>query len=49
LTGGVESNATTVGQIIRETADSRVSERAGRLIDQDGAAAMERKKQEGYF
>jgi sulfate adenylyltransferase subunit 2 len=49
LTGGVESNATTVGQIIRETADSKVSERAGRLIDQDGAAAMERKKQEGYF
>jgi sulfate adenylyltransferase subunit 2 len=49
LTGGIESNATTVGQIIRETADSKVSERAGRLIDQDGAAAMERKKQEGYF
>ena len=49
LTGAIESNATTLGAIIRETAESRVSERIGRLIDEDGAAAMERKKQEGYF
>jgi sulfate adenylyltransferase subunit 2 len=49
LTGAIESNATTLGTIIRETAESRVSERIGRLIDEDGAAAMERKKQEGYF
>jgi len=49
LTGAVESNATTLSAIIRETAESPVSERCGRLIDQDGAAAMERKKQEGYF
>jgi sulfate adenylyltransferase subunit 2 len=49
LTGAIESNATTLGAIIRETAESQVSERCGRLIDQDGAAAMERKKQEGYF
>ena len=49
LTGAVESSATTLGAIIRETAESRISERSGRLIDQDGAAAMERKKQEGYF
>jgi sulfate adenylyltransferase subunit 2 len=49
LTGAVESDAATLGAIIRETADNRVSERSGRLIDQDGAAAMERKKQEGYF
>jgi len=49
LTGAVESSATTLGAIIRETAESRTSERSGRLIDQDGAAAMERKKQEGYF
>jgi len=49
LTGAVESNAATLGAIIRETAENRVSERSGRLIDQDGAAAMERKKQEGYF
>ena len=43
------SDATTLGAIIRETAESPISERSGRLIDQDGAAAMERKKQEGYF
>jgi sulfate adenylyltransferase subunit 2 len=49
LTGATESRATTLGAIIRETAESRISERSGRLIDQDGAAAMERKKQEGYF
>ena len=49
LTGAVESSATTLGAIIRETAESRISERSGRLIDLDGAAAMERKKQEGYF
>ena len=49
LTGAIESHATTVGAIIRETAESGTSERSGRLIDHDGAAAMERKKQEGYF
>ena len=49
LTGAVESNATTLHAIIHETAASRISERSGRLIDLDGAAAMERKKQEGYF
>ena len=49
LTGAVESGATTIAAVIRETAESRLSERGGRLIDQDGAAAMERKKQEGYF
>jgi sulfate adenylyltransferase subunit 2 len=49
LTGAIESNAMTLGAIIRETAESPISERCGRLIDQDGAAAMERKKQEGYF
>jgi sulfate adenylyltransferase subunit 2 len=49
LTGAIESNAMTLGGIIRETAESRFSERRGRLIDLDGSAAMERKKQEGYF
>ena len=49
LTGAVESSATTIAAVIRETAESRLSERNGRLIDEDGAAAMERKKQEGYF
>jgi sulfate adenylyltransferase subunit 2 len=49
LTGAIESSAKTLSGIIRETADSRFSERTGRVIDHHGAAAMERKKQEGYF
>jgi sulfate adenylyltransferase subunit 2 len=49
LTGAIESNARTIGAIIHETAESPISERSGRLIDKDGAGAMERKKQEGYF
>jgi sulfate adenylyltransferase subunit 2 len=49
LSGAVESTATTVPEIVRETLESRLSERRGRSIDHDGAASMERKKQEGYF
>jgi len=49
LTAAMESSATSIGAIIRETAESQVSERRGRLIDHDGTGAMERKKQEGYF
>ncbi len=49
LTGGVESPATTVPEIIREMITARVSERSGRLIDFDEDASMEKKKREGYF
>ena len=49
LTGAIESHATTTADIIQETLKSRYSERRDRIIDQDGAASMERKKQEGYF
>jgi sulfate adenylyltransferase subunit 2 len=49
LTGAIESSAATVPEIILETAESRYSERRNRAIDHDGAASMERKKQEGYF
>jgi sulfate adenylyltransferase subunit 2 len=49
LTGAIDSNATSTEHIIRETLDSRYSERRDRVIDQDGSASMERKKQEGYF
>jgi len=49
LTGAVESNATTVAEIIEEMETSQVSERAGRLIDHDESASMEKKKREGYF
>ncbi|MCJ2076181.1 sulfate adenylyltransferase subunit CysD [Methylobacterium sp. WL30] len=49
LTGAVESGADTLPAIIGETLAARTSERQGRVIDKDGAGAMERKKQEGYF
>jgi sulfate adenylyltransferase subunit 2 len=49
LSGAIESTAMTLDDIILETLDSRYSERRGRMIDHDGAASMERKKQEGYF
>ena len=49
LTGAVESQASSVDEIIAETALSGLSERQGRLIDHDQTASMERKKQEGYF
>jgi sulfate adenylyltransferase subunit 2 len=50
LTGAVESTATTLNDVIRETLLATTSERQGRAIDQDdGGAGMERKKQEGYF
>ncbi len=49
LTAAVESDADSLDSIIEETLAARSSERHGRLIDQDGAASMERKKQEGYF
>ena len=49
LTGAVESDAETLPEIINEMLLSRTSERQGRVIDQDGASSMEKKKQEGYF
>jgi sulfate adenylyltransferase subunit 2 len=49
LTGGFESTATTLEDIIAEMRASRSSERQGRLIDHDGSSSMEQKKQEGYF
>lgn len=49
LTGGFESTATTLKDIIAEMRASRSSERQGRLIDHDGSSSMEQKKQEGYF
>lgn len=49
LTGAVESEADTLPLIIQEMLLTRTSERQGRVIDHDGAASMEKKKQEGYF
>ena len=50
LSGGVESDAETIDDIIAEMRESRTSERQGRVIDRDaGDASMEKKKREGYF
>ena len=49
LSGAIESPATTVADIIAETAAAAASERQGRLIDSDQPASMEKKKREGYF
>jgi sulfate adenylyltransferase subunit 2 len=49
LTSAVESQASGLTQIIQEILLTTTSERQGRVIDHDGAASMEKKKQEGYF
>ena len=49
LSGAVESNASTLEQVIAEMSAARVSERQGRLIDHDEEGSMESKKREGYF
>ncbi|MCH5202077.1 MAG: sulfate adenylyltransferase subunit CysD [Oscillospiraceae bacterium] len=50
LTGGVESEAATLDEIIEETLSSVTSERTSRVIDSDGgSASMEKRKREGYF
>lgn len=49
LTAAIDSDADTVEAIVREMLLARTSERAGRLIDHDEAASMEKKKREGYF
>lgn len=49
LTGAVESEASTLTDVIQEMLLTTTSERQGRVIDHDSAASMEKKKQEGYF
>ena len=49
LTGAVESDATTLPEIIQEMLLTTTSERQGRVIDHDSSGSMEKKKQEGYF
>ncbi len=50
LTGAVESEAATLEEVVREMLLTTTSERQGRAIDrEEGAASMEKKKQEGYF
>ncbi len=49
LTGGIESNAATLDEIIEETLSAVSSERTTRVIDSEAAGSMERRKREGYF
>ena len=49
LTGAIESDATTLPEIIQEMLLTKSSERQGRLIDADRIGSMEEKKRKGYF
>jgi sulfate adenylyltransferase subunit 2 len=49
LTGGYESDAETVDDIIAETLAAVTSERTSRVIDHEQSGSMERRKREGYF
>lgn len=49
LTGGIESTAQTLDEIIEETLSAVSSERTSRVIDNEAAGSMERRKREGYF
>ncbi len=49
LTGAINSEATTLDEVIAELEIATVSERQGRAIDRDQSGSMEKKKREGYF
>ena len=49
LTGAIESDATTIEDIVQEMMTTTKSERSTRVIDFDQEASMEQKKREGYF
>lgn len=49
LTGGIESDADTLDEIIDETLSAVSSERTSRVIDHEAVGSMERRKREGYF
>jgi sulfate adenylyltransferase subunit 2 len=49
LTGAIESEASSLEDIVAEMRTAKVSERQGRLIDSDESSSMEKKKREGYF
>jgi sulfate adenylyltransferase subunit 2 len=49
LSAAVESDVTNIDDLIHDLVTTRLSERAGRLIDGEKSASMEAKKVEGYF
>jgi sulfate adenylyltransferase subunit 2 len=48
-TGSIESNASTVAEIIEELTNTKTSERAGRAQDKESEDAFERLRQQGYM
>ncbi len=48
-TAAVESHANTIQKVVSEIRDSKISERGARIDDKRSEAAMEKRKQEGYF
>jgi len=48
-TAAVDSYATTISQVVAEIRDSSISERGARIDDKRSEAAMEKRKQQGYF
>ena len=49
LTAGVDSDAATMEEVVKEVTELKLSERATRLIDGEKEDSMEKKKTEGYF
>ena len=49
LTGAVQSEASTLTEVIKEMLLTTNSERQGRAIDKDQGSSLEVKKQQGYF
>ena len=49
ITGGIESDADTLEQIIQEVASARQTERGNRADDKRSETSMEDRKKEGYF
>ncbi|MEM8765795.1 MAG: sulfate adenylyltransferase subunit CysD [Bacteroidota bacterium] len=48
-TAAVESHANTIEKVVSEIRDSKISERGARIDDKRSEAAMEKRKQQGYF
>ncbi len=48
-TAAVESYADSIEKVVAEIRDSRLSERGARIDDKRSEAAMEKRKQQGYF
>ena len=49
LTGALESEASSMSDVLLELIQTNTTERDGRLIDSDSEGSMEKKKKEGYF